>query len=76
MKPRILFLTTLLCAAIAGVQIVHAAEIIVTNTNDSGAGSLRQALANANYGDTIIFAGTGTITLTTGTTGGEHQPHH
>ncbi len=42
----------------------------VTNTNDSGAGSLRQAIidANANPGDdTIIFLnGLGTITLTSG----------
>src|SRR5215469_12184500 len=29
--------------------------ITVTNTNDSGAGSLRQALADANDGDTINF---------------------
>ena len=40
--------------------------IIVTNTNDSGPGSLRQALADANNGDTINFAVTGTIGLTTG----------
>src|SRR5262249_12513870 len=32
----------------------------------SGAGSLRQALANANDGDTIDFAVTGTITLSSG----------
>jgi hypothetical protein len=38
----------------------------VTNTNDSGPGSLRQALADANYGDTINFAVTGTIGLTSG----------
>jgi Right handed beta helix region len=37
--------------------------IVVTNTNDSGAGSLRQALADANNGDTINFAVTGTITV-------------
>ncbi|PYK18326.1 MAG: hypothetical protein DME56_13635 [Verrucomicrobia bacterium] len=37
----------------------------VINTNDSGAGSLRQALADTNDGDTIDFAVTGTITLTT-----------
>ncbi len=42
----------------------HADTITVTNTNDSGAGSLRQALADANDGDTITFAVTGTITLT------------
>ena len=42
----------LLCAiAIAA----HAATITVINTNDSGPGSLRQALADANDGDTINF---------------------
>src|SRR6476660_2237519 len=43
-----------------------AATITVTNTNDSGPGSLRQALVNANDGDTIVFAVTGTIGLTSG----------
>ena len=32
---------------------VHANTITVTNTNDSGSGSLRQAVADANDGDTI-----------------------
>jgi hypothetical protein len=45
---------------------LHAASITVTNTNDKGPGSLRQALAIANDGDTINFAVTGTITLTSG----------
>jgi len=43
--------------------------ITVTNTNDSGAGSLRQAIANAVAGDTIAFASglaNQTITLTSG----------
>jgi len=40
--------------------------IEVTNTNDSGPGSLRDALAVANDGDEITFAVTGTITLTSG----------
>src|ERR1700730_914570 len=44
----------------------HAASITVTNTNDSGPGSLRQALTTANDSDTITFAVTGTITLTSG----------
>ncbi len=44
----------------------YADTITVTNTNDSGPGSLRQALADANDGDTIEFAVTGTIGLTSG----------
>src|SRR5438270_1120640 len=51
----------LLCAVAVPV---HATTITVTNTNDSGPGSLRQALADANNGDTINFAVTGTIGLT------------
>ena len=43
-----------------------ATTITVTNTNDSGPGSLRQALVDANDGDTIEFAVTGTIGLTNG----------
>src|SRR5437899_7629306 len=45
-----------------------ASIIPVTNTNDSGPGSLRQALAIANDGDTIDATGvSGAITLTSGT---------
>src|SRR5215472_1339085 len=41
--------------------------IVVTNTNDSGSGSLRDALAAANDGDTIDATGvSGTILLTSG----------
>ena len=48
-------------------MLAHATVIIVTNTNDSGPGSLRQALAIANDGDTIDATGiSGVITLTTG----------
>jgi hypothetical protein len=48
------------------VIALHADTITVTNTNDSGPGSLRQALADANDGDTITFAVTGTVGLTSG----------
>jgi uncharacterized protein with beta-barrel porin domain len=41
----------------------HAAMIDVTNTLDSGTGSLRAAITNANAGDTIVFTTGGTITL-------------
>ena len=54
----------LICAAPISA---HANIITVTNTNDSGPGSLRHALAIANNGDTIDATGiSGVITLTTG----------
>jgi len=37
-------------------SVVRAATITVTNTNDSGTGSLRQAIADANSGDTSTSA--------------------
>jgi hypothetical protein len=40
--------------------------VTVTNTNDSGPGSLRQALTDASDGDTINFALSGIISLTSG----------
>jgi predicted outer membrane repeat protein len=43
-----------------------AATITVINTNDSGPGSLRQALAVAHNGDRITFAVSGAIALTDG----------
>ena len=46
-----------------------AATFTVTNLNDSGTGSLRQAIDNANTtpgSDTINFSTGGTITLTSG----------
>jgi hypothetical protein len=66
-----LLLLALLCAAMAGTQYLksHGATIIVSNTNDSGPGSLRQAIADASDGGAIQFdpALNGqTITLTTG----------
>jgi hypothetical protein len=67
-KGGFLNLRTWICfALICSLGISAYADIItVTNTNDSGPGSLRQALADANDGDVIGFAVTSTIGLTTG----------
>jgi hypothetical protein len=68
-----LLFTLLICLLSLGTSQAFAATINVTNTNDAGPGSLRQALADAGAGDTIVFdetvfpdPATGTITLTTG----------
>ena len=52
-------------SCLRGAISANADIITVTKTNDSGPGSLRQALVDANDGDTINFAVTGTIGLTT-----------
>jgi len=59
----VLLVLSSLCAASIGLQ---ASTVTVTTTDDSGAGSLREALASVTDGDTIDFAVTGTITLTSG----------
>jgi len=68
MKARLVpILITLLCAVTVSVQSTGAATITVKNTNDSGPGSLRDALSVAKDGDTIDATGlAGTILLTTG----------
>ena len=53
----------------SSLLVAHAASLTVTNTNDSGPGSLRQAIADAQAGDTITFASGlhgQTISLTSG----------
>ena len=55
------------CLALLFLALFHssvfAAVITVTNANDSGTGSFRQALTDANAGDTINFAENYTIKL-------------
>src|SRR5206468_543745 len=61
--------STRIAAAILVLAVtpLRAATITVTNTNDSGPGSLRDALANAANGDVIDASSiTGTILLTSG----------
>ncbi len=51
-----------------GAYEISPVVVVVATTNDSGAGSLRQAIAMAAAGDTIVFEPgvTNTITLTSG----------
>ena len=62
----ILFAATMIVIALTHFNPAMAATITVTHTDDSGAGSLREAIASAAPGDTINLDVTGTITLTTG----------
>ncbi len=50
------------------IELAAAGDQVVTNTNDSGAGSLRQALVDVGSGGTITFSLSypATITLTSG----------
>jgi hypothetical protein len=64
-------ITSLIACLTAGLLAfsARAATLTVTSTADSGAGSLREAIAMANAGDTVVFASTlsgQTITLTSG----------
>lgn len=72
--PRLTPLASCLAAALAlASPIAEAANLTVINCNDSGAGSLRSAIASAastGPGDTVVFdtvqMGCSTITLTSG----------
>ena len=59
-------LPVLALAAVAGTSSLGAATLVVTTLSDSGPGSLRQAIADANPGDTITFGVKGTVSLTSG----------
>lgn len=59
----LLALASIMMLVLLLVHPVAAATILVTNGNDAGAGSLRQAIADAGDGDTIVFDGDYTIVL-------------
>ena len=54
-RLALIFMMTLGTMGLRPIQPVHAASYLVTNTNDSGTGSLRQAILEAASGDVITF---------------------
>ena len=57
----------LFLALLATAFNAYSATLQVTNSNDAGSGSLRERIANANSGDTIVFgSNVNYITLTSG----------
>src|ERR1041385_5797052 len=68
LKPPHSMRTIVYClfVALTGLLSPARAALMVANTTDAGAGSLRQALAAAAPGETIVITATGTLTLTTG----------
>ncbi len=63
-KKRNLVLGFMLIMLLAMTTNLMAANEVVSNTNDSGAGSLRWAITYVGVGDEITFSITGTIILT------------
>ena len=62
-----IFFAAFVFALLSSNFAAHAARHTVTNENNAGAGSLRETIANAASGDTIIFANNvNRITLTSG----------
>ena len=55
--------------AVAPAQVAGASTVNVTNCDDSGVGSLRNAIASASSGDTIDFALSRSCSLITETSG-------
>ena len=66
MKTRALCSTLIAICLLGALTGARAATINVTNLNDSGAGSLRQAIQDAAAGDLVFINLAGTLNLTSG----------
>ena len=63
---QVLFVCACYCLVVAAPTRGNAGSITITTLADSGPGSLRTGISQANSGDIISFAVTGTITNLTG----------
>jgi Right handed beta helix region len=66
MKARAFYRAVAAIGLLGALTGAHAATINVANLNDSGAGSLRQAIQDAAAGDLVLVDLAGTIHLTSG----------
>lgn len=66
MNTKLCLWSALLCFAWCVTFPGFSATLVVSNLNDAGPGSLRQAIADAADSDTIAFDVVGTIVLTSG----------
>ena len=65
--PRLAFIFSLSATLILAAGMANAATLTVVSPGDNGPGTLRQAIADAASGDTVIFAqGLGGVGLTSG----------
>lgn len=68
-RPVVAMAIAFMLSALLSQGVAQGATLFVTNLNDSGPGSLRQAIADADPGDTVEIVVSGTVMLSGGELG-------